>query len=1163
MLAVEVVAIVLSVAIGLIENILTSEKHPAHALVYGLASLAILSAALQAVDRIRAAKKEVQSDSDIREIKSHTSEILDINRTSQNRAEEEIVDRVLAGFPAVLRSAIKDHWTRSPQYVGRVIESVGEPTTRPLAVLKEWEQTLPEWLASSDWRAMVVAAELAQAYGANRLAVELWLKAAPASTRTQYWTARASLMLYLEGQTQAADRVLAERGINLQSADLFARIVFSLVADEHASTRVFLDEWEPEEPVDIFLSGRVQIALIFPNANERARPTGEQYRQAAAVYRRLMTRLPYSTASRVGLASSLIGLVDSGLSINRHRDLDEALEQAIVARGLARDNRSSSVQAVEIACQAAYSDMQFRRTINIGTTITGEASIEEASSDIVRTLVANAALVLGERALADRLILEIGDPFRRSIIVALSAESEGRPSADLWNAALQEARDADERAQVLLGLARLGLAEPTDVESLRRERPQLAALIQAVSAAASGNLTTAIQQLRSLQYANFNAVAALAETYLQAGNVTSAADALREGARILNEPRLRVEAARLLDQNEHHDDAVAELEALLIDSASNSALRHDCLGILAEWAAERNDWPRAQVRFRELLALDPSDSKARWALILVLLHRGLVADARQVYDDAPTVPNIVFPVHARAWMAIRSPSDRVDGSGFVNSVIDVANDFPDDEDVQADAIFTVLSPDSRDSAPLPSATQARFDNLFYHFTEAWPQSTRFRRFTANDIQGLVSQMEELVRPTQEEKRLRTEIADQLVRNTLPWAVLSAITGRSYSEIVVVRAGGVLPARATDLSESQICRETARAAIDKSVVLDISAAGVLIEIPELANRLTGHFDRLMISEQERLDVITGEFALRGRSTSSWIYDEQSDRGRLATITTEEAEERHRRVTELLNLIKRCVVTPIAPSERIKEMGELAGSAWVTTIECAAQSQASLWCDDVALRAAARSIGVPAFSTPALIDVLVEAGVLTSEERERAVRAFIEGFIGDFPLDQIRLSVLTAKYDGAAIPVCTVFSRTSSWANFVEAYKTWCVLVQQSVSVDHKHAPDWLYYAILGFGRTQAVPRLRTEAAAMLLSAAVSFVSNDPNEVARCVVAARAGLTVVAGEALSDDPLPRAVIILRTSLAILAGIVNATSHVSRAFGTLQEADRQTVLQALYGQ
>jgi len=1161
--AIVLLAGILASAIGLIENILTNEKHPRLALVYGLVSLVVISAILQVIDRIRAERQGVRSAADLHAIKSDTRELINIQRTSKSDTEEQEVDQLLTGLPYILRPLIKGQWNKSPQEVRRVVDSVSEQTIRPPIVVNEWEQRLPEWLANSGWRATVVAAELAHAYGANQLAVNLFLKAAPASTRPQYFIARASLLKKLRGQNQVAAEALEDGGINLQSPDLFSRIVFCLVAGDRESTQTFLDQWQPEEPIDVFLAGSIQIALILADVDEHSSPSGEQYNKAASVYRQLVTTLPSSSAVRVALASCLIGLVATSLSTDRHRDLDEALEQAIAGRDLARESRANSVQAVEVACQAAYSDMQFKRTIQIGTTVTGEASIEEASSDIVRTYVATAALSVGEKAVADRLILEIGDSFRKSILVAMSSEAAGNPSKDLWNAALQEARDANERAQALLGLARMGFAESAEIETLSHELPQQAALIQAVSAIASGKLTSAIQQLRTMQDTDLNAVTALATAYLQAGNAASAADALREGARVLNEPRLRVEAARLLSENDHHGDAVAELEALLVDSAGNVALRHDCLGILAEWAAERNDWPTAQLRFRELLALDPADSKARWALILVLLRRGLFSEGRRVYEEAPTKLDITLPTHARARMAIRSASDRNDAARFVNDVIDAAQDFPDDEQVQAEAIFTILSPDSTDSDPLPSATQARFDSLFRHFFEAWPQSTRLRRFTADDVQALVSQMEELVRPSQEEKRLRVEIGDQLARNTLPWAALSAITGRSYSEIVVVRAGGVLPARANDIAETQMCRASAKAAIDKRVVLDVSAAGTLIEIPELASRLTSQFERLLISEQARLDAISAEFQLRGRSTVSWVYDEQSDRGRPVTITTEAAEDRYRKVTELLALIMKCRVTPFAANERTNAMGELAASTWVTTLECAAQSAVALWCDDLALRAAARSIGVSAFSTPSLIEVLIETGQFTVEQGERAIRAFIEGLIGDFPPDQVRLSALAAKYGGSASRVGTVFSRTAAWTNFIHAYQVWCALVQQSVNVDRGHASDWLYFAVLGFARAQQDVRLRREAAAMLLSAGISYVADDPSQVARCVAAARSGLMALGGQDTRDDPLPRAVAILRASLSRLVGIADATGYVSRAFSSLQADDRHAVLQVLYGQ
>lgn len=1162
LLLIELIAIALAAVIAVLENVLTNEKHPGRAIVWGLVSLVVISGIAQGIGRIRREAKEAQSASDIRSIQRNTSEILELQQTSKRTTEEIEIDQTIGKFPYILRSYIKGHWRKSPQEVRQVIETVGESKSRPPLVLKEWQQILPGWLANAGCDATLVAAELANGYGENELAAQLFLKAVPASTRPQYWTARASLILHLQGLVKAAMDALANSKVDAHSAEPLARIVFCLVTGELEPARTLLGQWDPDEPIDILLAGIIRIALILADVGESGgQPTGEHYRQTARTYRDLVATLPSSASFRVGLASSLIGLVTTGVSTDPHRDLDEALQQAIIGRDLVRESRGNSVPAVELACQAAYSDRQLRRTIQIGTAATGEASIEEASSDKVRTLVAAAALSLGDHTLADRSILEIDDPFRKSLLVAMSAEAADRPSADLWRAALQLARDAGERSEALLGLARMGLAQPADIEAIQSELPHQAALIEAVSTAVSGNVADAIRQLRTMQGTDLNAVTALAAAYLQAGNEVAAADTLREGARMLNQPRLRVEAARLLSESGRHDEAVEELEALLIDSGSDAALRHDCLGILAEWAAEKRDWVTAQARFQEFLTLDPGDSKARWALMLVLLQRGLAADARRVYDEAPTQPAITLPSHARAWMATRSAADRQAASEFVNAVVDVAQKFPDDEDVQAEAIFTVLSPDSRDSAPLPAATQARFDDLFHRFFEKWPQSARLRRFSAVDVQALLSQMEELIRPTQEEKRLRAEIADQLARNTLPWATLSAITGRTYSEIVLVRGGGVLPAQTSDAAETLMCRTAAKAAIDKSVVIDISTAAVLLEIPELADRLIGQFERLLISEQQRLDAISAEFQLRSRSTSSWIYDEQSDRGRLINITPEAAEERHRKITALLDLINRCRVTPISTNARMEAMGELAASTWVTTVECAAQSGATFWCDDVALRAAARSIGVAAFSTPALLDVLVESEDLTAEQREDATRTFIEVLIGDFPIDQMRLSLLTTKYHGAAYPTGAVFSRSAAWAKFVDAYRTWCALVNQSASEDRKHACDWLYYAVLGVTRAQPDAKLRKVPAAMLLSATVSYVSDYPDEVAKCVIAARSGLAAVGGEPATDDPLAHAVALLRASLAKLVGITEATSYVSRAFSNLQAEDRQTVLQVLY--
>ena len=318
-------------AIALLENVVTNEKHPERAVVYGLVALVVLTAIGQAAGRILSARRDDQSAKEIRNIKTDTKEILEIQKATRQDTDEREVDQILTKFPYALRDFIKAQWKNSPEEVRQVIQAASEPASRPAAVLTEWEQSLPGWMASTNWRAVTVAAELAQAYGVNQLASELFLKAASDSTRAHYWIARSSILIYMRGDKQKAVQVLTDRTIDIQSPDLFARIVFCLVTDDRTTCRMLLEQWTPDQPIDIFLSGVVQVQLLI----DYSRPPGviseEDWIKAVRIYRQLINKLPQSAALRIGLASSLINLASNGQSIDRHRDLNEALENAIIA----------------------------------------------------------------------------------------------------------------------------------------------------------------------------------------------------------------------------------------------------------------------------------------------------------------------------------------------------------------------------------------------------------------------------------------------------------------------------------------------------------------------------------------------------------------------------------------------------------------------------------------------------------------------------------------------------------------------------------------------------------------------------------------------------------------------------------------------------------------
>jgi tetratricopeptide (TPR) repeat protein len=1158
----EILFAALSTVGGLLANIITNEKHPSVGFIVGLVAFGVFSALLQALRTGKAKKNSRLADEKLAAVADNTLAILNRRIDADNREAERAIDETLRTFPSIHRSWIKRQWRLDQRGIERVLDALSDPATSRPNVVTEWQRMRPSWFSELGWQALLVAGELAGAYGASQLSADLFAHAvANGTTREPYWLARAALVEKSLGHIQAAHTILARGAVDADTLDQLAKVVYQFVNDDRPATQSLADAWEPQTAIDHIVKASIEVGLIFAERPRESDLAARQLDRAIAVYRSLMNAVPSSASARIALAGVLLASADRNVSANRHRDLQEAIRLATEARNLQRAVGASSVEAVELACQAAYSDMMPTQVIELGTAVTGEATTEEAASDIVRSLVANAALAKGSTDISDQLIPQIADPFRKAFLIALATEVGGNASAVLWEAALAQARSAGEHAQALLGLARAGVLVRPDDSRLDDVSPSDRALIEAVSTATSGDVHSAIERLRTMPGTDFNAAMALAEAYLTADNVAAAVNVMREAAHTTNEPRLRVEAARLLWGRDEKENAQLELESVLVDSASDARIRHDCLALLGQWASEQRQWATAQQRFEELLALDERDEEARWAVILVMVRQGLIEEARRTYESAPVKLTAASPDQARAWIVMGIANADCDEIEYVNGVLDVAGQFKDDEEVQGQAIAAILAPrEQKTTLPLP--TQMRFNNLIESFFKTWPESSRIRRFNASDIESLVRQMADIVRPSQEEKVLRDEIADQLARNTLPWAFLSAITGRSYSEIVVLRAGGILPARHNDAAEQQMCTEAAQAAINKNVVLDITAAAVLLELPEINDTLIGKFDRLTSSEGERLDAMNAVAFLRGRSTSSWVYDEQTDRGRLVEISEDLAEAHFAKATELLSLIRMCRIVHVAEDSRLHELRNLATPSWATAVQCAAQNEIPFWCDDVALRGLARSIGVRSFSTPALLEVLLQHGQLTAEQYEGAIRRLIKGFVGDFALHHARLSGILAGGREAVGPIASIFSRYSAWADVNSACQIWSQLVKQAVAFDRACAAEMLYLAVIGIARVQRSPTNRREAAALLLSAAVSVVASYPVSVAQCVAAARMALsTVRQTSADDDDPLGRTIEMLHATFVYLLGLKAATTHLSFSFSALDGSDRQKVLEVRY--
>jgi hypothetical protein len=111
-LIIELVVAALSAVIAILENVLTNEKHPKHAVIIGLAALLALSAAGQAVGRILSARKDDQAAEKLRGIDTRTRKILELQSSAVSESDERQADQAIVKFPYAIRRP--DRFPRTP-----------------------------------------------------------------------------------------------------------------------------------------------------------------------------------------------------------------------------------------------------------------------------------------------------------------------------------------------------------------------------------------------------------------------------------------------------------------------------------------------------------------------------------------------------------------------------------------------------------------------------------------------------------------------------------------------------------------------------------------------------------------------------------------------------------------------------------------------------------------------------------------------------------------------------------------------------------------------------------------------------------------------------------------------------------------------------------------
>ncbi len=137
----------------------------------------------------------------------------------------------------------------------------------------------------------------------------------------------------------------------------------------------------------------------------------------------------------------------------------------------------------------------------------------------------------------------------------------------------------------------------------------------------------------------------------------------------------------------------------------------------------------------------------------------------------------------------------------------------------------------------------------------------------------------------------------------------------------------------------------------------------------------------------------------------------------------------------------------------------------------RQQQPVWADDPGLRILARGLGIPAVSTPAVLDVLPAHDLLTSREHSDAIEAMFRAKVGDFEItDQQFLDTAQAEEwdpDGAA---AVALGRPAAWRDLTASLRR----MRSLMRAIRQYRPDllhwWLYWCVSGAAfTTLADPR----------------------------------------------------------------------------------------------
>lgn len=733
---------------------------------------------------------------------------------------------------------------------------------------------------------------------------------------------------------------------------------------------------------------------------------------------------------------------------------------------------------------------------------TGTASSTEAESTEVALIALDVARRLERFDLLPGIVEAIADPTARELASDEARLAQGATREELisherhmLNRTL-EAHDAQQALHAALSLALYGVDESARMVQLAPLEPyiQLVSIIAATRDDPAGNLP----RLRVLAKTEITAAEVVIQVLIDLDRYRDAVEACDLYFTIYANASFISSKVKALFLDDDEIGALALLDDALAKNLLAGQPRYEAHRLLGLHYGELQQWDLAVHHFRELIAQSPVLPRdGFWNLLQSLDAMGDSAGARALLDELRVEPQTESEI--MVWLKVVAATGWTESTASYAVTLSLTNGLS--PQLATSLVGTVIL-DTRGSPPLGEGGAFRSGDarplvdgeihrrafeVMQDLINEHGDHLAIRSLEVNEG-TLIDELKRMF-PPERVKPLRA-LARQVAAGTIPIGFVSEVRNDPYGLLLAGRYQQARIASSPDPSDHESETETALAALNKRIVVDLSAV-------ELATHLNawseceGQFNIVVITTAQRTDAQMSVATARSATGSGGTLGVDADGNPYMTEFDPAAQMDTLRRCEDVERATRGLLT-IDVGDELSFATTLNGlglSAWVTSLEAAGRQGVPLWSDDLGQRRLAKDLGIPTFGTVNLLEGLrlsrldetanAETAAEVSEEQHAFVRRLLQLRVVDQPVTVDDLIDNIAQHPADLAPASDVIARAAWWQT--EAPTEGWIRILEAVRL---HAPDYLrawqaraMNGILSAAPSEVAPRLVAALAAL--------------------------------------------------------------------------------------